>query len=309
MSKFAQFFIFSSLFKHHQQSKAASVSNVFIFSRVCPTFYSVFLLDQCYSWMNNPTDITEAVDYWCVIFGFYLTVIDTISKLRQYFTTILSTSVRQRLEIWQDTNTDNEACRQDFPAVLLQTNTYPFILSSGTPWRPKASKWHPSRFMYGKQVGTAVKDRKKTRDRGRVGPWFGHVLSSGQRTMQSWQSHCLVPEGIECHMVPLMSRASLEGDVGHNACMSVYLCRLLCSHVCIYAYAWRSADTESRRCRRRRCIFRFCSFGVIHVFVCVLESETGCLSAGVYVKGGWGGHREVGQSVCVGGESQFPFAS
>lgn len=166
MSKFAQFFIFSSLFKRHQQSKAASVSNVFIFSRVCPTFYSVFLLDQCYSWMNrstmnNPTDITEAVDYWCVIFGFYLTVIDTISKLRQYFTTILSTSVRQRLEIWQDTNTDNEACRQDFPAVLLQTNTYPFILSSGTPWRPKASKWHPSRFMYGKQVGTAVKDRKK----------------------------------------------------------------------------------------------------------------------------------------------------
>lgn len=66
-----------------------------------------------------------------------------------------------------------------------------------------------------------MKARHRDTDRETEGLWFGRVLSSGQRTMQGWHRLCPVPEGIECHMVPLMSRASLEGDVGHKACVHV----------------------------------------------------------------------------------------
>lgn len=52
-------------------------------------------------------------------------------------------------------------------------------------------------------------------------------------------------------MVPLMSRASLEGDVGHNACMSVYLCRRLCLHVYTRMHedpqTWYEDGAETRR--------------------------------------------------------------
>lgn len=53
------------------------------------------------------------------------------------------------------------------------------------------------------------------------------VLSSGQRTMQSWHSQSLVPEGIECHMVPLTSGASPEGDVCF-CLLTPYACTFMC---------------------------------------------------------------------------------
>lgn len=76
-----------------------------------------------------------------------------------------------------------------------------------------------------------MKERRRNKNGGREEPPFGRVLSSGQRTMQSWHSRCLVPEGIVCHMVPLMSRASPAGDVGHNTCTHVCVCLLLCTRV------------------------------------------------------------------------------
>lgn len=116
------------------------------------------------------------------------------------------------------------------------TSSHPFILSFAALWSLKASKRHPSRCISVKQVERrGKKGRKETGEARRgEGRRFGRVLSSGQRTMQSWQSRCLVPEGIECHMVPLMSWASLEGDVGHNARWRVCLC-LLFVRGCVYA--------------------------------------------------------------------------
>ena len=103
----------------------------------------------------------------------------------------------------------------------------------------KASKRHRSQFTYGKQEEKKGESEKQREREGmeteeEKGPRLGRVLSSGQRTMRSWHSRCLVPEGIECHMVPLMSRASLEGDVGHNACTRVCLCLLVCTHVYVH---------------------------------------------------------------------------
>ncbi|KAI9539593.1 hypothetical protein NQZ68_005675 [Dissostichus eleginoides] len=124
--------------------------------------------------------------------------------------------------------------------------TNPFILSFGALWRPNASKRHPSQFTYGKQEEKERKrgiktEEERDKDRGREGPRLWRVLSSGQRTMQSWQSRGLVPEGIECHMVPLMSRASLEGDEGHNALHMPTRCP---PHANLMLHRWQYSDNN-----------------------------------------------------------------
>lgn len=58
-----------------------------------------------------------------VISGFYLTVFQAIKRLCQRFTTIFTTSVGRRLEIWRDTKADNEAREQDFPTVFHHKHT------------------------------------------------------------------------------------------------------------------------------------------------------------------------------------------
>lgn len=125
-------------------------------------------------------------------------------------------------------------------SVSSRKHTTSFILTFGALWRPKASKRHPSQFGFGKQE-----------ERRWEGPRFGHVLSSGLRTMQRWQSRSLVPEGMECHMVPLLSGASPEGDVDHNVCARVFVSPFV--HALVrkrVRYAWPSVHTVSKETRQ-----------------------------------------------------------
>lgn len=93
------------------------------------------------------------------------------------------------------------------------TNTHSFISSFRARWRPKASKRHPSRFAFGKQAEKA---------------FFGR----GQRTMQLWQSLSLVPEGIECHMVPLHEQGQPGGGCGPQCMRTCVFVSAFCARTC-----------------------------------------------------------------------------
>lgn len=98
-----------------------------------------------------------------------------------------------------------------------------------------------------------------------------------------------MPEGIECHMVPLMNRACLEGGcVGLNAYVPAFFCECIC-----VTTAPKREDVSSS--------FRY----NIWKFMCVLECKTDCVCVCVFV------YSKVGHRVEWEGKggSQFPFAS
>lgn len=107
-----------------------------------------------------------------------------------------------------------------------------------------------------------------------------------------------MPEGIECHMVPLMSRASLEGDVGHNACRRVCICVCFCASTCAYVCVYdHSYMRYKKRCRDKKYVSSSLVCNIWR-FMCVLECKAGFVGACVCVCEG-GVQKGGAQGVCM----------